>query len=199
MCLMEFECAKRPLKAHSRAIPELYDVIWVDWVNIMADVTAHCTNRISKAMVLVFNSSPPSATFMCQWTGSALAWSKRHQAITLTNADLLPIGPLGTNFSENWIEILIFSFKKMHLKMLSANRQSFCPRGDELKCKIGRYLFTMSMRKDFKQVPYQWQGTVVLPLSAQYTKEVHSFILVISHEVHGISDHWQYDCLFNNC
>ena len=50
----------------------------------------------------------------------------RRQAIIWTNAGLLIIGPLGTNFSENLIEILIFSFKKMRLKMLSAKRQPFC-------------------------------------------------------------------------
>ena len=34
--------------------------------------------------------------------GSAPVW---HQAITWTNADLLPIGPLGTNFIDIWIKI----------------------------------------------------------------------------------------------
>ena len=34
----------------------------------------------------------------------------RRQAITWTNADLLSIGPLGTNFSEIRIKIEIFSF-----------------------------------------------------------------------------------------
>ena len=36
----------------------------------------------------------------------------RHQAIIWTNAGILLIGPLGTNFSENSIEILTFSFTK---------------------------------------------------------------------------------------
>ena len=38
------------------------------------------------------------------------------QAITSINNDLLSIGPLGTNFSEIWIEIQNFSFVKMHWK-----------------------------------------------------------------------------------
>ena len=50
----------------------------------------------------------------------------RHQAIIWTNAGLLLIGPLGTNFSEILIEILTFSFKKMHLKVSSAKRWPFC-------------------------------------------------------------------------
>ena len=40
----------------------------------------------------------------------------RRQAIIGTNAGILLIGPLGTNFSEPLIEIDIFSFKKMFLE-----------------------------------------------------------------------------------
>ena len=39
-------------------------------------------------------------------------------ATTWTNADLLLIAPLGTNFSETQIKIQNLSFMKMHLKML---------------------------------------------------------------------------------
>ena len=50
----------------------------------------------------------------------------RRQAIIWTNAGLLLIGPLGTNFSEILINILTFSFKKMRLKVSSAKRRPFC-------------------------------------------------------------------------
>ena len=50
----------------------------------------------------------------------------RRQAIIWTNAGIMIIGPLGTNFSEIFIEIYTFSFKKMHLKMLSGKWQSSC-------------------------------------------------------------------------
>ena len=50
----------------------------------------------------------------------------RRQAIIWTNAGLLLIEPLGTNFSEILIEILTFSFNKMHLKVSSAKWQPFC-------------------------------------------------------------------------
>ena len=50
----------------------------------------------------------------------------RRQAIIWTNAELLFIGPWGTNFSEILIEILTFSFKKMHLKMSSGKCRPFC-------------------------------------------------------------------------
>ena len=36
------------------------------------------------------------------------------QAIIWTNAGILLIEHLGTNFGENFIEIHVFSFKKMH-------------------------------------------------------------------------------------
>ena len=44
----------------------------------------------------------------------------RCQAIIWTNAGIVSIGSLGTNFSEIWMAINIFSFTKMHLKMPSA-------------------------------------------------------------------------------
>ena len=50
----------------------------------------------------------------------------RRQAIIWTNAGILLIGPLGTNFNEILIEIHTFSFKKMHLKMSSAKWRPFC-------------------------------------------------------------------------
>ena len=50
----------------------------------------------------------------------------RRQAIIWTNAGILLIGPLGTNFSEFLIVIHTSSFNKMHLKMSSAKWRPFC-------------------------------------------------------------------------
>ena len=50
----------------------------------------------------------------------------RRQAITWTNVGILLIGPLATNFSEMFIEIHTFSFKKIHLKMSSGKWRPFC-------------------------------------------------------------------------
>ena len=50
----------------------------------------------------------------------------RRQAIIWTNAGILLIGPLGTNFNEILIGIQTFSFKKMQLKMSSAKWRPFC-------------------------------------------------------------------------
>ena len=44
----------------------------------------------------------------------------RRQAIIRTNAWILLIGPLGTNFSEILVGNQTFAFRKMHLKMSSA-------------------------------------------------------------------------------
>ena len=54
----------------------------------------------------------------------------RRQAITWTNAGLLSIGLLGTNFSEISIRILSFSFKKIHMKMSSAKMTAILFRGE---------------------------------------------------------------------
>ena len=87
--------------------------------------TSHWSNCI--------NSSPPSAVYMSMnWvsivSGNGLL-PVRRQAITWTNAGLLSNRHMGTNFSEIWIRILSFSFKKIH----TPEWRPFCPGGDELK------------------------------------------------------------------
>ena len=57
----------------------------------------------------------------------------RRQAIIWTNAGILLIGPLGTNFIQILIGIQTFPFKKMHLKMSSAKWRPFCLGLNELK------------------------------------------------------------------
>ena len=60
----------------------------------------------------------------------------RRQAIILTNAGILLIGPLGTNFSEILIGIQTFSFKEMRLKMSSARWRPFCLGLNELIIRV---------------------------------------------------------------
>ena len=50
----------------------------------------------------------------------------RRQAIISTDAELLLIGSVGTNFSDFFFEIQLFSWKKIRLKMSSAKWQPFC-------------------------------------------------------------------------
>ena len=58
----------------------------------------------------------------------------RRQTIIWTNAGILLIGPLGTNFSEIVVGIQTFSFKKIHLKMSSAKWRPFCLGLNVLSC-----------------------------------------------------------------
>ena len=60
----------------------------------------------------------------------------RHQAIISTNAELLSIRPLETNFIESLIKIQNFSFMKLHLKILSVKCRLFSPGGDELNSLV---------------------------------------------------------------
>ena len=48
------------------------------------------------------------------------------QAIIWTNAGILLIGPLGTNFNETSMEIHTFSLKKIHLKLSSGKWWPSC-------------------------------------------------------------------------
>ena len=81
----------------------------------------------------------------------------RRQAIIWNNAGILLIGPLGTNFNEFLVESLIFSFKKMRLKVSSAKRRPFClglnelitsedlwhpPKGNFIRIHINPFILT---------------------------------------------------------
>ena len=71
-------------------------------------------------------------THICVDNLTIIGWdnglsSGRHQAIMWTSAGILLIGPVGINFSEILIRVQTFSFKIMHLKMLSAKWLPFCP------------------------------------------------------------------------
>ena len=57
----------------------------------------------------------------------------QHQAIIWTNDEKLLILTIGTNFCEILSEIQTFSFRKMHLKMLSGKWQLFCLGPNMLK------------------------------------------------------------------
>ena len=65
----------------------------------------------------------------------------RRQGIIWTNAGIMLIGPLGTNFSEILTGIQIFSFKEMYLKMSSAKWRPFGLGLNVLMAKI--YLKTV--------------------------------------------------------
>ena len=63
------------------------------------------------------------------------------QAINWTNAGILLIGRLETNFSEILIQLLTFSFKKMCLKVSTAKQRLFCLGINVLKSRNYHLLF----------------------------------------------------------
>ena len=74
------------------------------------------------------------------------------QAIIWTNAGILLIWPLGTNFNEILFGFQTFSFKEMHLKMSSAKWRPFCLGLNVLRicCHWFRWwLRTEQMRSDY--------------------------------------------------
>ena len=105
-------------------------VIW----DAMALMWCHCSEWAYRHLVII------SATHLTHWgrvthkcvgkltiIGSDNGLSPgRRQTIIWTNAGILLIGPLGTNFNEILINIQTFSFKKMHLKVSSAKWRPCC-------------------------------------------------------------------------
>ena len=71
-------------------------------------------------------------------------WPGQRQAIIWTNAWISLIWISGTNFSEISSEIHTFSFKKMHLKMLSGKWQPFCFGLNELMLTVMKHLHVSS-------------------------------------------------------
>ena len=90
----------------------------------------------------------------------------RRQAIIWTNAGILLIGTLGTNFSENLIEILAFSFTKMRLKVSSAKWRPFCLGLNVLNKErdlplLRHFIRSLSSAMGYLQgppgIPWQWR------------------------------------------
>ena len=84
------------------------------------------------------------------------------QVIIWTNAGILLIGPLGTNFGEILIEIHTFSFKKMHLKISSAKWRPFC---------LGLNVLTYLQKSSNDENPEDWEQAE----KTQRTQDIKSF------------------------
>ena len=108
---------------------------------ILQEIPQSSVTEISfKMTYLKFCSNLPGANELTHWgrvthicvsnlttIGSDNGLSPdRRQAIIWTNAGILLIGPLGTNFNEISIEIHTFSFKKIFLKLLSGKWRRSC-------------------------------------------------------------------------
>ena len=94
----------------------------------------HCDRRSSDVTVMFLVTSLTHwgrVTHMCVSKLTIIGLANglspgRRRAIISTNAGILLIWPLGTNFSEIYIKIRTFPFKKLRLKVSSAKWRLFC-------------------------------------------------------------------------
>ena len=87
--------------------------------------------------------------------------SGRPQAILWTNAGILLIGSLGTNFSEIFSEILTFSLKKSHLNIPS-KWHLFCLSLNELNQYVDPNLCRHTAPLDYSELHSQFCDTNML-------------------------------------
>ena len=87
----------------------------------------------------------------------------RHQAIIWTNAGMLLIGPLGTNLREILIKIYMFSFNKIHLKVLSGYWRPFCLSLSVLTDTLTYFLHTLTWVTLAALACEQWNGNNQVP------------------------------------
>ena len=98
----------------------------------------------------------------------------RRQTIIWTNAGILLIGPLGTNFSEILIAIQTFTFKKMHLKMSSAKWRLFCLGLNELTPGFNRLIEDNCKRIQETFTFWELVRLIQEFYGSSFTKEGHS-------------------------
>ena len=127
----------------------------------------------------------------------------RRQVIIGTNAGILLIGPLGTNFSEKVIKIYTFSFKKMHLKMSSGNCRPFCLSLNVLTI----WLYTCTAKINI-EISYYWSANhSTSKSSAEKSLMVsHHHALLVDLKTEFIHNAYHYQCslmkfngLLSNC
>ena len=122
----------------------------------------------------------------------------RSQAITWTNASLLSIGLPRTYFSEIWIWILSFSFKKMQLKMSSAKWRPFCLSLNVLTLQCWYHIHRGS--KPGHHCAYSWPGTVPCTIS-RYSAEwkVIPVLLATPQGGHSCTHSWLMALCYQAC
>ena len=146
-CLLEGQRIKPPLSAPRHNLNQSWNIFVVDWIlgnkfqwnynpnsniliqqNALQDVASEMAAICIRLIVLThWGRGTHICVVKLSIIGSDNGLSPgRRQALIWTNAAILLIGPLGTNFSEILIGIQTFSFKKMHLKMSSAKWRPFC-------------------------------------------------------------------------
>ena len=103
----------------------------------------------------------------------------RHQAINWTNAGILLIWHLGTNFIEILIEIQTFSFEEKRLKMSSVKWRPFCLGLNVLKTSSSKFVHGKhSFGKVINEVWYQACNLM------RFIQQTHIYILHQTYEYH---------------
>ena len=97
----------------------------------------------------------------------------QRQAIIWTNAGILLIWNLGTNFNEILSEIHTFSFKKMHLKISSVKWRPFCLGLSVLSFSVKEALWMLLM--------YTWLLQMWFNEVLHYTTELETHGCILSH------------------
>ena len=117
----------RSLSRSRRLLPRLFTALLLVFASLCGISTTHLFTHYLYVSLIHWGRVTHICVSKLTIIGSDNGLSPdRRQAIIWTNAGLLLIGPLETNFSEILIEILTFSFKKMRLKVSSAKRRPFC-------------------------------------------------------------------------
>ena len=86
----------------------------------------------------------------------------RRKPITWTNTELLLIRPLGTNINEILIEIFIFSFKNMQLKMSSGNLRPLCLGLSALKWNSNKSAIWFAVLYNWPTMIYMLANKLIL-------------------------------------
>ena len=137
-----------------------YQILFCYWLHISVSNTIK-TVRLGRYLPLTHWGR---VTHICVgnltiiWSDNGLSPGRR-QAIIWTNAGLLLIGILVTNFSDILIGIKTFSYMKMHLKMSSAKWRPFC---------LGLNVLRLS--------PPDTPKHVIMEYSANYTQRVRALL-----------------------
>ena len=109
-----FEFIATPPMCHCMQIIVTSTVWGVAYTNLLNPLHGEYIWRSIKRISMLKLISPWCHLYASvNWVSieSGNGWAQmRREAITWTNANYLSIGPLGTNFSENWMKIQNFSF-----------------------------------------------------------------------------------------
>ena len=108
---------------------------------------------------------------------------ERRQATIWTNAGIVLIGPLGTNFSEILIDIQSFSFKKMHLKMSPGKWRPF-----GLGFNVLTFLCWYSRK-------CHWCYQLILPSCTEPSISLSSKRKDFNYQFHVHTENWKYKYL----